>query len=78
MSAKHLNRLLHEYGVQYKQGDVWLLYQKYATQGYTQSRTYAVDADISKLHTYWTQKGRLFLYDLLKIHGVLPLIEQEQ
>lgn len=78
MSAKHLNRLLHEYGVQYKQGDVWLLYQKYAAQGYTQSRTYAVDADISKLHTYWTQKGRLFLYDLLKIHGVLPLIEQEQ
>ena len=76
MSAKQMNKLLHEYGVQYKQGDIWLLYQKYAVQGYTQSRTYAVDADVSKLHTYWTQKGRLFLYDLLKSHDILPLIER--
>ena len=76
MSAKQMNKLLHEYGVQYKQGDIWLLYQKYAVQGYTQSRTYAVDADVSKLHTYWTQKGRLFLYDLLKSHDILPIIER--
>ncbi|MGI6700797.1 MAG: phage antirepressor [Christensenellales bacterium] len=76
MSAKALNKLLHEIGVQYKLGRTWILYQQFAEQGYTQSRTYAIDADRSTMHTYWTQKGRLFLYDLLKSVGILPLIEQ--
>ena len=78
MSAKKLNNLLHELKVQFKQGSTWLLYQKYASKGYTQSKTHTIDADRSKMHTYWTQKGRLFIYDLLKNKkGVLPLIEQE-
>ena len=78
MSAKEFNKTLHELGVQYKQGNIWLLYQKYAQFGYTQSKTFAVnDKYDTKLHTYWTQKGRLFLYDLLKNNGILPLIERE-
>ena len=55
----------------------WLLYQQYAECGYTQSRTYAIDENRSVMHTYWTQKGRVFLYDLLKSEGTLPVIEQE-
>lgn len=78
MSAKKLNKILHELKIQFKQGNTWLLYQKYAGNGYTQSKTHTIDADYSKMHTYWTQKGRLFLYDLLKNKkGILPLIEQQ-
>ena len=78
MSAKKLNKILHELKIQFKQGETWLLYQKYAGKGYTQSKTHTIDADYSKMHTYWTQKGRLFLYDLLKNKkGILPLIEQK-
>jgi Rha family phage regulatory protein len=78
MSARKLNKLLHELGVQYKQGDCWLLYAKYQEKGYTQSKTHAIDSEISKMHTYWTQKGRLFIYETLKNKlGILPLIERE-
>ena len=79
-SAKWLNEKLHEYGVQYKQGEVWLLYQKYAEAGYTRSKTHTYSGNDgkqhSKLHTYWTQKGRLFIYELLKQNDILPLMEQ--
>ncbi|NYS33507.1 phage antirepressor KilAC domain-containing protein [Streptococcus danieliae] len=78
MSARKLNGLLHELKVQFKQGQTWLLYQKYASQGYTQSKTHTIDAERSRMHTYWTQKGRLFIYDLLKNKkGILPLIERD-
>lgn len=80
-SAKRLNLYLNDKGVQYKQGGkIWLLYQQFADKGYTSTKTYAApgnDGDIhSHLHTYWTQSGRLFIYDLLKSDGVLPLIEK--
>ncbi len=81
-SATKMNQYLHDKGVQYKQGGkIWLLYQKYAECGYTSTKTHAYPANDgtmhTKVHTYWTQKGRLFIYDLLKGDGILPLIEQE-
>ena len=81
-SAKHMNGYLHSKGIQYKQGDrIWILYQKYAEQGLTSTKTHAYLAGDgnthTKVHTYWTQKGRLFIYDLLKKDGILPLIEKE-
>lgn len=77
MSARSLNKLLHSLGVQYKQGDIWLLYAKYQDKGYTHTITYALDEEHSKVTTKWTQKGRLFIYELLKEHDILPVIEQE-
>ena len=81
-SAVKMNRYLHEKGVQYKQGDIWLLYQKHSGNGYTNTKTHSYIGDDglnhSKVHTHWTQKGRLFIYDLLKADGVLPIIEREQ
>lgn len=77
LSGTKLNQLLNDWGIQYKQGGTWLLYQKYADKGYTQSQTVEYNGgEGSKLHTKWTQKGRLFLHDLLKQHGYLPMIEQ--
>lgn len=81
-SAKWLNAYLHKKGIQYKQGKTWLLYQKYAECGYTCTKTSTVLASDgtqhTKVHTYWTQKGRLFIYDTLKSDGILPLIEYKQ
>lgn len=80
-SAQWLNQLLHQKGIQYKQGNIWLLYQKHADQGYTKSRTGTYTdqngREHSTMHTYWTQKGRLFIYELLKHDGILPLIDLE-
>ena len=79
-SAVWMNRWLHDKGVQFKQGDIWLLYQKYAENGYTSTKTHSYSGTDgephTKVHTYWTQKGRLFIYSLMKEDGILPLIER--
>ena len=78
MSAIKFNQLLHDLGIQYKASDgQWLLYQKHAAEGYTQSVTsYDVKGN-AHMHTRWTQKGRLFLYDMLKEQNVLPVRDEE-
>lgn len=79
-SAKWLNNLLHELGVQFKQGGIWLLYQHYAECGYTSTKTHNYldenGGNHAKVHTYWTQKGRIFIYDLLKGKGIFPNVEK--
>lgn len=79
-SAVWLNNLLHELGVQFKQGSVWLIYQKHAEKGYTNTKTHTYTKENgeigAKVHTYWTQKGRLFIYQLLNEQGILPIIEK--
>jgi len=81
MSARGMNKILHELGVQYYQDGQWLLYAKHQGKGYTHSQTIDFErkdgTPDTRLHTQWRQKGRLFIYELLKSKkGILPLIEQ--
>ena len=82
LSAKALNKMLHDLGVQFNQSGVWFLYSKYQSYGYTQTKTQNYNrpdgTQGARTHMYWTQKGRLFLYDLLKRRGVLPMIERAE
>lgn len=79
MTAVAFNKLLHELGVQYKQGKTWILYANYAGKGYVQSKTHLSRGNDGKDHnhswTYWTQKGRFFLHELLHEHGIYPVTE---
>ena len=80
LGAKMFNSILRNLKVQRKVGKQWILYAKYLKKGYVQSHTHQFKhkdgrEDVA-LTTTWTQKGRLFLYSLLKKNGYLPLIEQ--
>ena len=78
MSAVTLNRLLSEMEIQYKRCGTWILYQDYADKGYTMTKTFIINETKSKSYTCWTQKGRLFLYELLRAHGILPMCERKE
>jgi len=81
MGGRKMNELLRDLKIQYKQSNQWLLYQGYAKFGYTQSKTAKFHHRDGKegtiMHTNWTQKGRLFLYELMKKNGILPIIERD-
>lgn len=80
LTARLLNKVLQELDIQFKISGQWLLKDKYSRSGYTKSETIKYekpDNEIGiKLHTKWTQKGRLFLYEQLKNINIFPLIEQ--
>lgn len=82
MSAKAFNILLRNFGIQHKVNGQWILYAKYLQQGYVHSKSVEIvrhdGRRETKNNTEWLQKGRLFLYEELKKHDILPLIEQHQ
>lgn len=80
MSGRKMNDILHQLGIIYKLGKQWLLYEKYQKCSYTASETVEITrsngmSDVV-LHTKWTQKGRMFLYNKLKEIEIFPLIEK--
>lgn len=78
LSPQALNQMLHDWGVQYKVNGTWVLYSKYKNKGYAQTVTNAIKHNgysFATLHLKWTQRGRLFIYELMKKHGILPKVE---
>ena len=82
LSAIKCNKLLHEAHLIYKSGGQWVLYDKYKGLGYVESRTFDfVNSDgivISKTHTYWTQKGRLKIHEILTGMGYIANFDKTQ
>ncbi|TSO25317.1 phage antirepressor KilAC domain-containing protein [Lactobacillus sp. LL6] len=81
-SAVSFNKLLQEIGIQHRVHGQWILYKVYMSDGYTTPITHTYFDNHGEMHsrvaTYWTQKGRKLIYDVLKEHkGILPLIERE-
>ena len=76
MTANKLNKLLNKLGVIYKQGKNWIMYDKYAHQGYADYEQWS-DEDNKHVHMLlkWTPKGRKLIYDMLSEDGIDTQIE---
>lgn len=81
LSAKALNKILHEEKIQHKVGNQWILYTHEMNKGYTKSQTHDYerqDGSIgTKLYTKWTQKGRLKIHDILTGLGYIANFDKE-
>lgn len=80
MSAKKLNKILHEAGIQHSVNGQWILYTKLMGKGYTKSKTIYFtrsngQAD-SKMQTQWTQKGRLMIHETLTARGYTAVMDR--
>ena len=64
--------LLSNLGIVDKTKNYYILAEKYQDCNYIKS-----EFKDNEIITYWTQKGRLFIYDFLKQKGILPTIEKE-
>lgn len=82
MSAKKLNKILHEEGIQRKVNRQWILYNKYMNHGYTKSRTINIvrkdGTPDTTLHTEWTQKGRLKIHEILTSRGIVAVMDRKK
>lgn len=80
-SAVAFNKLLQEFGIQHKVNGQWVLYKAFLGKDYTQSKSFPYKNKKGQYHsrqsTYWTQKGRKLIYDVLKKNDILPLIERD-
>lgn len=81
LSAQALNKILHEEGIQHCVNGQWILYRKHMGQGYTKSKTISITrsdgtAD-TKMHTQWTQKGRMMIHEILERRGIKAVMDKD-
>lgn len=82
LSARQLNDILHEAGLQYKCNRQWILYRKFAGKGYVKSGTVYKLTKSGKpprtaVYTSWTQKGRLLIHEILQQRNIIPVMDRE-
>ena len=81
ISARELNRILHDEGIQHKVNSQWILYRGHMGKGWTDSRTiqftHSDGRPDAKMMTYWTQKGRMMIHNLLAQRGIVPVMDRE-
>lgn len=80
LSARQLNRILMEEGIQRNVNGQWILYKKYMGCGYTKSKTiqfcHSDGRPDSKVFTQWSQKGRLLIHDILTARGIVAVMDR--
>ena len=80
MSAKKLNKILHEEGIQRYVNGQWILYKQYMGKGYTKSKTINITRSDGRpdtvLNTEWTQKGRLLIHEILTARGIQAVMDR--
>lgn len=80
LSAYRLNKILNEEGIQHMVNGQWILYKKYMGMGYTKSKTIQITRSDgtpdTKMSTQWTQKGRLFLHNILTARGIVAVMDR--
>ena len=63
-----LNKLLCQWGIQYKESGVYYLYSKYRDKVYTVHRPHAYTDSLGNIktrqHMYWTEAGKRFILEL--------------
>lgn len=82
ISAQKLNKILREERVQRKVNNQWILYRNYMNNGYTKSDTINIVRSNGlpdvQMQTKWTQKGRLFIHELLENRGIIALMDIDE
>ena len=81
MSARRLNRILHEEGIQRCVNGQWILYKAHTGKGYTKSKTFNFTHSDGrpdcKPQTQWTQKGRLMIHEILTGRGITAVMDRQ-
>lgn len=80
LSAKALNKILFEAGIQHSVNGQWILYKRYMGRRLTKSKTIPIvrsdGSHDARMLTQWTQKGRLLIHEILTARGITAVMDR--